>query len=58
MPKGEAMLATPPTPYGFSRVRLFVRRLLSHAPKLSPVDLQAIVDLFEILRRWRDEAQR
>lgn len=56
MPRGEAMLSTRLTPYGYSHVRS--GRLISRALKLSPVDICAIVEVFEILRGWRDEARR
>lgn len=50
-----------PTPYGFSHVRLKLHRTAntngSHAA-LTADDVKAVVEVFGILRAWRDEGRR
>lgn len=61
MPRGAALLETRPTPYGFSYVRLkFHRATNTNAERLvlAPDDMKAVVEVFSMLRAWRDEGQR
>lgn len=61
MPRGAALLAMKPTQYGFSPVRLKRYRAANTNDQrltLAPDDMRAVVEVFGILRSWRDEGRR
>ncbi|MBE7480589.1 MAG: hypothetical protein HS104_11485 [Polyangiaceae bacterium] len=61
MPRGAALLEMRPTPYGFSHVRLKLHRAANtngSRVALSIDDMKAVVEVFGILRAWRDEGRR